>query len=309
MLFAFAFPAIAPYGEVFTVLGSMEARWALPLGVLGLANLFAPSTSQVAALPSLSLWRASVADWATTTVTNLVPGGSVIGTGMTFRIYRSWGFPAADVTRSILLTGLWDVLVKLIMPTIVLMWLLAEGEVPRAFWQAAAIGVLLLGVGLAFLRVLVSPAASHQGLARLLDWLPGTGEDWNHRLVEIRQDTRSLLAERAGRLTFWTLAGHLNVLVLLVVCVRAVGIEGSSLGLAAVATAFAFGRLITAIPVTPGGLGVMEAGLIGALAAVGDAPNALLVAAVFLFRAVTFAVPTVLGGPAILWLRASRALR
>jgi len=58
---------------------------------------------------------------------------------------------------------------------------------------------------------------------------------------------------------------------------------------------------VTAIPITPGGLGVMEVDLIGALGAVGQAPEASLVAAVLLFRFATFALPIPLGALGWVW--------
>ena len=72
------------------------------------------------------------------------------------------------------------------------------------------------------------------------------------------------------------------------------------MSLAAILAALAFGRLVTALPLTPGGLGVMEVGLTSALLAVGDADQSAVVAAVLLFRFFTFALPIPLG--ALMWL-------
>jgi uncharacterized membrane protein YbhN (UPF0104 family) len=58
---------------------------------------------------------------------------------------------------------------------------------------------------------------------------------------------------------------------------------------------FAFGRLLTALPITPGGLGVVELGYIGGLvAAGGNEPQ--VVAAVLLFRVLTYGVQIPIGG-------------
>ena len=65
--------------------------------------------------------------------------------------------------------------------------------------------------------------------------------------------------------------------------------------------AFAFVRLLTVLPVTPGGLGVTELGLVGVLA---DHASHLVtvqvIAAVLLFRALTYVLPTPLGAVAAL---------
>ena len=56
--------------------------------------------------------------------------------------------------------------------------------------------------------------------------------------------------------------------------------------------AFAVIRLLTAIPITPGGLGITELGLIGILAgSAGHEASAQVTAAVLMYRAVTYLPP------------------
>ena len=67
--------------------------------------------------------------------------------------------------------------------------------------------------------------------------------------------------------------------------------------------AWALTRLLTAIPITPGGLGIIELGLTGALVAAGG-DNDNVVAAVLLYRLLTWLPPIVLGAlAALLWRR------
>jgi len=61
-------------------------------------------------------------------------------------------------------------------------------------------------------------------------------------------------------------------------------------------------RLATAVPVTPGGVGVVEAVLIGGLVAAGGA-KAEVVAAVLVFRALTWLLPIPVGVGTYLWWR------
>jgi uncharacterized protein (TIRG00374 family) len=56
--------------------------------------------------------------------------------------------------------------------------------------------------------------------------------------------------------------------------------------------------LLTAIPITPGGLGIVELGLTGALVAAG-AGDAEAVATVLVYRALTWLPPILTGLPAI----------
>jgi hypothetical protein len=73
--------------------------------------------------------------------------------------------------------------------------------------------------------------------------------------------------------------------------------------------AFAFVRLLTVLPVTPGGAGITELGLVGILAAGADHKVAAQVtAAVLLYRAVTYLVPIPGGAVACLAWRYAPAL-
>jgi uncharacterized protein (TIRG00374 family) len=65
---------------------------------------------------------------------------------------------------------------------------------------------------------------------------------------------------------------------------------------------FSFARLATAIPFTPGGAGVVEAVLIGGLVAAGG-DREQVTAAVLVFRALTWALPILVGVGCYLWWR------
>jgi uncharacterized protein (TIRG00374 family) len=71
---------------------------------------------------------------------------------------------------------------------------------------------------------------------------------------------------------------------------------------------FAFARLLTAIPLTPGGLGVIELALIGGLDAAGGA-HAQVVAAVLVYRLPSSVLPIQLGLVTYVWWRRNTSWR
>ncbi len=263
------------------------------------ANLVAPSLSQVAALPGLRLRHAVLVDWTTTTVTNLIPGGSALAVGLTWSMYRSLGLARAAIARSVVVTGVLDTLVKLAAPILAVLWVAGDRPVGPGLVQAAVAGALLAVVAVGLAVVVLAGTGAARRIGAVLDRVPVLDRGWPERLDRLRADTVGLLGERGWALTVWTVAGHANLYLLLVVCLQAVGVERSVLGWAAVSVAFAFGRLVTAIPVSPGGIGVMELGLVGALTAVADDPaggqGAGVVAAVLIFRFLSFFLPLPLG--------------
>lgn len=299
--FALALPRFADYGEVWAAVGDLD-RSLVPLLVLSAAaNLVAPSLSQMAALPGLRIGPAVAVDWTTSTVTNLVPGGSAIAVGLTWSMYRSLGLAGAAIARSVVVTGVWDTLVKLGTPLPAVLWLATQRPVGPVLIQAAVFGGILFAVAAGLGAATLTGPGPAGAIGRLLDRLPAIGGGWPDRLDRLRVDTVGLLQDRGLSLTVTTVVGHANLFLLLVVCLRAVGVERSMLGLAPILAAFAFGRLVTALPLTPGGLGVLEVGLVGALTAVGDAPDGPVVAAVLIFRFCSFALPLPLGLAGWLW--------
>src|SRR3712207_1987430 len=96
------------------------------------------------------------------------------------------------------------------------------------------------------------------------------------------------------RLTITTLVSHLSLYLVLLMALRHVGVSESEVSWVEALAAFAFVRLISALPITPGGLGVVELGLSAALVAAGG-EEAGVVAAVLVFRALTYLLPVPIG--------------
>jgi hypothetical protein len=103
-------------------------------------------------------------------------------------------------------------------------------------------------------------------------------------------------------------ASHLSLFLVLLVALRHVGVREDEVGWAEVLAAFSLVRLVTAVPLTPGGIGVFELVLTGALVAAGTG-HAQAVAAVLVYRFLTFLVPIPLGVACYLVWRRNRSWR
>ena len=93
-----------------------------------------------------------------------------------------------------------------------------------------------------------------------------------------------------------TLANQLTAYLVFELSLRAVGVSYAELSVSEAFLAWAIGRVISSLPLTPGGIGVVELGMIGTLVGFG-APHAHVVAAVLLYRALII-VPTLIVGTA-----------
>jgi uncharacterized protein (TIRG00374 family) len=125
---------------------------------------------------------------------------------------------------------------------------------------------------------------------------------WELATVKFRTRTLDLLEHGWAPITIATLVSHLSLYLVLLASLRAVGVGNSLVGWAEVLAVFAFARLATAIPFTPGGAGVVEAVLIAGLVAAGG-DREQVTAAVLVYRALTWALPILVGVPCYLWWR------
>jgi uncharacterized protein (TIRG00374 family) len=109
-----------------------------------------------------------------------------------------------------------------------------------------------------------------------------------------RRDAVNLLRRRWHVLTLATYAGTLSVFLVLLVSLRALHVPGSEVSVVEAFAAWSLARLLGQIPITPGGIGVVELSLTGALVGFGG-NNAGVVAAVLVYRFLTV-VPTIFLG-------------
>jgi uncharacterized protein (TIRG00374 family) len=162
--------------------------------------------------------------------------------------------------------------------------------------------------------VLVSDRLAHdvgEVAARFANWALGKVRRgpvrWSGASFErFREGAGDLLTRRWHLLTLASLVGSLSVFAVLVVSLRALGVGASEVSLVEAFAAWALIRIIASVPITPGGIGVVELGLTGALVGFGGS-NAAVVAAVLVFRFLTV-VPTLVLGlvAAATWRRANK---
>ena len=313
-IFVGVMPQFADYGEVWKTIRSLTWLEATSLALVAFWNLATYWFVLVAALPGLRLREAAVVNQASTAVSNSLPGGGAIGVAVTLAMLTSWGFRLAAITRSAVVTGIWNNFVKLGMPIIALGLLAIERDVSSAWLSASAIGivaligaVVALGLTLRSDRLARAVGAWLGGavsrVLRLFRKPPVSG--WDERAAGFRTDTIGLLQHRWLQLTLATLLSHLSLYAVLLITLRHVGVSQEELSWIQVLAAFAFVRLISALPVTPGGVGVVELGYAAAMTiGLDDTTSAQVVAAILVFRVITYALPIPLGaGSYVIWRR------
>ena len=301
--FVYFLPTIANYGAVWGVVKGLSWPWIAALLVATAINLATFAPPWQVALPGLSFRQAMTVTQASTALSIVVPGGVAAGVAGSVGVLRGWGFRARDVGRAVTLTGLWNQFLNLSFPIVAVFLLAISGAQTAALATAAFIGVAILGIVIAgFVLVLVSDRLA-EGVgdvaARLANWALGkvrrgpvswSGSDFER----FRAYAGDFVERRWPLLTGTSLLGSLTVFLVLAVSLRAMGVTASQVTLIEAFAAWALIRLIASIPITPGGIGVVELGLTGSLVGFGG-NNAGVVAAVLVYRFLT-TVPTLILG-------------
>jgi uncharacterized membrane protein YbhN (UPF0104 family) len=304
-IFVFAIPKVADYGEVWKAFESLTWLELLSLMAATVFNLFTYWWANMAALPGLRLAPAAVLTQTTTSVANTLPGGGAIAVGLTYTILKSWGFTGTDVALYVGVTGIWNIFVKLALPVLSIVILVITGQSGSAYVVAAVVGVVVLAIAVGLLSALFASERFARrigdGFGRVLSFFLGVFHkpprtDSGDRAVRFRADTIGLVERRWIRLTWTTILSQLALFFVLLLSLRNLGVSEQDVSAAQVFAVFAFSRLLSAVPITPGGVGVIDLGYIGGLAAVApDGEHAAVVGAVLMFRALTYGIQIPLG--------------
>jgi putative heme transporter len=297
--------------QVWAAITDMTWTELATLGLLAIWNLCTYAFVWMAVTPGLGFWRAMVMTQATTAVANTVPGGSAIGIGMTYSMLGSWGYSRSRTTTAVLVSGVWNSFIKLGMPVLALALVLLQGGAGGGRVLAALVGIAGLVTAIVIFALILrsEDQARRFGLlaarvaTRLLGLVrrgPATG--WELATVKFRNRTIDLVSHRWLAITVWSLVSHLSLYGVLLVCLRDVGVSEAEVGWAEVLAVFAFARLVTAIPITPGGAGLVEAALIAGLVGAGG-DSSQVAAAVLIYRALTWALPILVGIGCYVWWR------
>jgi uncharacterized protein (TIRG00374 family) len=258
-----AWPQVAnlkPYWLIAMVLAeaaSCWCLWELQALSIGTRDLTAVATSQLA---GGALGR-------------VIPGGAATAAAAQYNMLN-----AADVPRGAIATGLaagtvLQIAGLCVLPALALPAIVFGLRVPETLLETAILGLglffAMLGLGLAVARSEKSLRWVGRLAVRVSRRLPGErtlAPEFPDRLVVLRDEVTDRLGDRMLRACGAAVGRWLFDLLALVTAITAVGADPR---FSLVLLAYVAAQLLAQIPVTPGGLGVVEAGLTATLALAG----------------------------------------
>jgi len=323
-VFGFVLPKVADYRAIVDYIGDISITDWLVLGAISLWFLLAYPIVLTTAMRSLKLKEAFVNHMSGTAVTNSLPGGGALALGLNYAMYMSWGFSPESVSAGLLAAGVWDWYARIALPILAVVVIALFGQALGWMWAVSIGGTLWVAFSV---WLLIKVLRSDSFAASVARWLAGVVErvaSWIHReppdtytaVLQFRTDLRSVVSTQAGKLTLATIGNHMAMASLYTASIYAVGVTTDDIPIPWVVLSFALGRFLVMIPVSPGGLGLVDLGWIGLLTLGWQTANPgepvdtdLIAAGVLLFRALSLFPPIPIGMATWIFWRANRSWR
>jgi uncharacterized membrane protein YbhN (UPF0104 family) len=254
----------------------------------------------------VSAYRATLNDLGAILMSVIAPPPSDVA--LRVAMFTSWGVSAAKGLAGTVMNTLTFYVVRFSAPAVGFALLLATGQPPGLRWLELLSIVVAVAILVGIMLVLRS-----EGLARTIGTNAGRlvrrvrravdPEAWAQACLTFRSDI-SATFHRGFPRSMLALTGMVvtDVLVLLL-CLRFVGVYPSEVNLADVAIAYLFAYPLTLFPFS--GIGVVDALILAALVeAGGQEIEAAAVAALVVWRVFTVGVPVLMGvGAVAMWRR------
>ena len=266
-------PEVVDVFHAWPKLVTLNLLWFIPAVIAELAHFACTFSLQRIALRTKGWFPVVTAQLAGNSISLIVPGGAAAGAAVQFRMLATSGMDSADSVGGLTAFSFLGIGGLLALPIFALPAVLFGAPVSRGLVEAAVIGavgfVLFMAFGVMIMtteRPLHWAGETAQRLRnRLLRRRPpisGLGD----RLLDQRNLIRTVLGQQWGQATLLSAGRLLFDYLCLLFAVRAVGAHPRA---SLILLAYAVAGVIGLIPITPGGLGIVEASLSGFLVLAG----------------------------------------
>jgi len=297
-------PNLAKVFSAGPMLATVSPLWGFPLVAAEAASFVCMWALLRLALDVKPWFPIATAQLAGNAFSRIVPGGAAAGGAMQFDMLSTAGIAPARAATSVTAVSLISTATLLGLPVISIVAILITGaSVEHNLFRAGSIAVVVCLAAMAGGAVLLFAD-------RPLLWLGGVIEPARNRVLRRRPpleglperlvDERDLIRRVLGagwwKALLYSAGNWLLDLTALLIALAAVGAQPRA---SVVLLAYVVAAFLGMIPITPGGLGFVEAGLIGTLGLAGiGADQALL--ATLVYRLASYWLPMPAGAVAYL---------
>ena len=273
-------PAVLDVLGAYKKLGDIEPGWWIAVVLAQAAGLFCMWVVQAISMSTHKFRAVATSQLASGALGRVIPGGAATAAALQYRMLLQAGIPSGTAATGLAAGSLILIVALAGLPLVVLPLTFVGLHVPEKLWQTslliAGLFVALAAVGC----VLLLSDRAVRLIGRVLAWLarlirrPAEG-DVPARLLAQRETVKTTLGRRWPEAVAAAAGRWIFDFLTLVAALEAVS-SGASLPL--VLLAYVIAQLLAQVPITPGGLGVVEAGMTGTLALAGVGAGAAAVA-------------------------------
>ena len=292
------FPSLAEVFDSFPKLTSLDPIWFSIAVLLQVAHFTCTIALQRIALRTDAWFSVATSQLSGNAISLIVPGGAAFGAATQFRMLATAGNDPATAVAGLTAFSLLGIGGLLALPIFVLPAIIAGTPVENGLLHAALLGIVAFVLFAGFGALVLT-------LDRPLRWVGGIVQSTRNRLkrkaepmtglqdrlVFERNRIRDVLGQRwkaAMLLSSGRLAFDFGTLL---ATIRATGARPNP---SVVLLAYAVAGLLALIPITPGGLGIVEAGL-SALLILAGVPGGDAVVATLAYRIISYWLPILVG--------------
>jgi len=295
----FVAPSVLAVLHSWPRLATLNLLWFIPAVVAEGAHFACTFALQRIALRTKAWFAVITAQLSGNAISLIVPGGAAAGAAVQFRMLGTAGMDASESVSGLTAFSFLGIGGLLALPVFVLPVVIfgapVASDLSHAAWVGAIGFVLFTGFGaivMAFDAPLLWAGRVAQTVRNRVVKKRKPIEGLPERLLEQRNVIRVVLGQRWWQATLLSVGRLVFDYLCLLFCVRAVGAHPRP---SLILLAYAVAGVIGLIPITPGGIGVVEAGLAGFLALAGlDGAQAVL--ATLAYRMASYWLP-MLAGP------------
>ena len=314
IIFAGLIPKFGSYADAWAEIQGMTPAALGLIGLTVLVMIVVYVWPYQAAIPGLPYKPAFVIRQTSFTISNTIPAGGAFGLAIQFAMLASYSVSVAAATAGIAVTSLWSLLMTLTLPVFGVIAALTTGQVQSQWVWVAVIGVVATVATIVVLWLILRSEASAHKVGELgnrmlspINRRRANPLDAVGMAVDLRESTKDVVF---GRWRWVTVSNYIVILAQFAVLWFAIqgvlGDQPTTLTLAGAFAAFAISRMASMIPVTPGGLGTVDAALIALLTTFG-LTNEQAVASALVWRACSWIPQVCLGVVTFIYWRVAQA--
>ncbi|HXY28559.1 MAG TPA: YbhN family protein [Acidimicrobiales bacterium] len=300
------FPSLVEVFSSFPKLTHLDPIWFLIALALQAGHFTCTIALQRIALRTKAWYSVATSQLAGNAISLIVPGGAAFGAATQFRMLAASGSDTATAVGGLTAFSLLGIGGLLLLPIFVLPAILAGTPIEAGLEHAALLGLGAFALFAGFGAIVLATD-------KPIRWLGGVVQSvrnrWKRkvppmqglpdRLVRERNRIRDVLGRRWKAATLLSSGRLFLDYGTLLACIRATGAKPNP---SLVLLAYAVAGLLALLPITPGGLGIVEAGL-SALLVLANIPGADAVVATLAYRIISYWIPIFVGPVAYILFR------